>query len=107
MANSVVKVSDIKDDQLSDSLILLVGEDGTVTPDQETVETFLSKYLFWQFNNHFIKMFIVEQRNGPTNIKIMKIVKSERQNIDITVDNVTYMPDVVNEGKNKYFRKQF
>lgn len=43
-------------------------------------------------------MFILEQRNGPTNIKIMKIVKSEKQNIDITVDNVTYMPDVVNEG---------
>lgn len=46
MANSVVKVTDIKDDQLSDSLILLVGEDGTVTPDQETVETYLSKYQF-------------------------------------------------------------
>lgn len=45
-------------------------------------------------------MFVLEQRNGPTNIKIMKIVKSEKQNIDITVDNVTYMPDVVNEGKN-------
>lgn len=44
MANSVVKVTDIKDDQLADSLILFVGEDGTVTPDQETVETFLSKY---------------------------------------------------------------
>lgn len=44
MANSVVKVSDIKDDQLSDSLFLLVGEDGTVAPDQDTVETYLSKY---------------------------------------------------------------
>lgn len=44
-------------------------------------------------------MFVVEQRNGPTNIKIMKIVKSEKQNIDITVNNVTYMPDVVNEGE--------
>lgn len=44
-------------------------------------------------------MFVLEQRNGPTNIKIMKIVKSEKQNIDITVDNVTYMPDVVNEGE--------
>lgn len=41
---------------------------------------------------------IVEQRNGPTNIQIMKINKSEKQNIDIIVDNVTYMPDVVNEG---------
>lgn len=44
-------------------------------------------------------MFALEQRNGPTNLKIMKIVKTERQNIDITVDNVTYMPDVVTEGK--------
>lgn len=50
-------------------------------------------------------MFVVEQRNGPTNIKIMKIVKSEKQNIDITVDNVTYMPDVVNEGKIVNFTK--
>lgn len=50
-------------------------------------------------------MFVVEQRNGPTNIKIMKIVKSEKQNIDITVDNVTYMPDVVNEGKIVNFAK--
>lgn len=45
MANSVVKVSDIKD-QLSDSLFLLVGEDGTVTPDQDTVETYLSNNSF-------------------------------------------------------------
>lgn len=43
MANSVVKVTDIKDDPLNDSLILLVGEDGTVTPDQDTVESYLSK----------------------------------------------------------------
>lgn len=46
MANSVVKVTDIKDDQLSDSLFLLVGEDGTVTPNQDTVETYLSKFSF-------------------------------------------------------------
>lgn len=45
-------------------------------------------------------MFVVEQRNGPTNIQIMKINKSEKQGIDITVDNVTYMPDAVKEGKN-------
>lgn len=45
MAHSVVKVTDIKDDDLNDSLLLLVGEDGTVTPDQDTVETFLSKIL--------------------------------------------------------------
>ncbi|XP_018574106.1 death-inducer obliterator 1-like isoform X2 [Anoplophora glabripennis] len=80
MAHSVVKVTDIKDDDLNDSLLLLVGEDGTVTPDQDTVETFL------------------KQRNGPTNIQIMKINKSEKQGIDITVDNVTYMPDAVKEG---------
>lgn len=46
-------------------------------------------------------MFIIENRNGPTNIQIMKINKSEKQNIDITVDNVTYMPDALNEGKTK------
>lgn len=43
-------------------------------------------------------MFVIEQRNGPTNIQIMKINKSEKQGIDITVDNVTYMPDAVKEG---------
>lgn len=43
-------------------------------------------------------MFLTEQRNGPTNIQIMKINKSDKQGIDISVDNVTYMPDVVNEG---------
>ncbi|KAJ8913501.1 hypothetical protein NQ315_017051 [Exocentrus adspersus] len=57
MSHSVVKVTDIKDDELND-----------------------------------------KQRNGPTNIQIMKINKSEKQGIDITVDNVTYMPDAVNEG---------
>ncbi|KAJ8975229.1 hypothetical protein NQ317_014658 [Molorchus minor] len=79
MAHSVVKVTDIKDDELNDSLLLLVGEDGTVTPDQDTVETFL------------------KQRNGPTNIQIMKINKMEKQGIDITVDNVTYMPNTGDE----------
>lgn len=43
-------------------------------------------------------MFVAEQRNGPTNIQIMKVNKSDKQGIDISVDNVTYMPDVVNEG---------
>ncbi|CAH1977659.1 unnamed protein product [Acanthoscelides obtectus] len=79
MANSVVKVSDIKDDALDDNLFLLVGEDGTVAPDQETVENYL------------------KQRSGPTNIQIMKINHSEKQAIDISVDSVTYMPDVVSE----------
>nr|CAH7749400.1 unnamed protein product [Callosobruchus chinensis] len=79
MANSVVKVSDIKDDGLDDNLFLLVGEDGTVAPDQDTVENYL------------------KQRSGPTNIQIMKINHSEKQAIDISVDSVTYMPDVVNE----------
>lgn len=41
MANSIVTVTD---SMLNDSLLLLVGEDGTVTPDKETVETYLSKY---------------------------------------------------------------
>lgn len=40
MSNSVVKVTD---PTLNDSLFLLVGEDGTVTPDRQTVESFLSK----------------------------------------------------------------
>lgn len=40
MSNSVVKVTD---EALNDSLLLLVGEDGTVTPDKETVTTYLSK----------------------------------------------------------------
>lgn len=41
MSHSVVKVTESIDD---DSLYLLVGEDGTVTPDKETVEQYLSKY---------------------------------------------------------------
>ncbi|KAJ8953858.1 hypothetical protein NQ314_007198 [Rhamnusium bicolor] len=56
----------------------LLAEDGTVTPDQDTVETFL-------------------QRNRPTNVQIMKF-KTEKQGIDITVDNVTYMPDAISEA---------
>ncbi|CAG9824961.1 unnamed protein product [Phaedon cochleariae] len=82
MANSVVKVTDIRDDELdnvNNSLLLLVGEDGTVTPDQETVETFL------------------KHRSGPTNIQVMKFLKTDKQGIDITVDNLTYVPDVANE----------
>lgn len=42
MSNSVVKVTE---SSLNDSLFLLVGEDGTVTPDRKTVESFLSKYI--------------------------------------------------------------
>lgn len=41
MAHSVVKVTD---DDLSDRLLLVVDPDGTVTPDKETVQTYLSKY---------------------------------------------------------------
>lgn len=40
MSNSVVKVTD---STLSDSLFLLVGEDGTVTPSKDVVESYLSK----------------------------------------------------------------
>lgn len=40
MSNSVVKVSD---EALNDSLLLLVGEDGTVMPDKDTVTSYLSK----------------------------------------------------------------
>lgn len=41
MANSVVKVTDATNDAISDSLLLLVGEDGTVTPDRQTVDKYL------------------------------------------------------------------
>jgi len=44
MANSVVKVTDATNDAISDSLLLLVGEDGTVTPDRQTVDKYLSKW---------------------------------------------------------------
>lgn len=40
MSNSVVKVTETP---INDSLILVIGEDGTVTPDKETVEAYLSK----------------------------------------------------------------
>lgn len=43
-------------------------------------------------------MLFLEQRNGPTNLQIMKFNRSEKQGIDITVDNVTYIPDAVTEG---------
>lgn len=43
MANSVVKVTDVTDDMINDSLLLLVGEDGIVTPDRRTVDNYLSK----------------------------------------------------------------
>ncbi|XP_050497701.1 death-inducer obliterator 1 isoform X2 [Diabrotica virgifera virgifera] len=79
MANSVVKVTDLRDEEINDSLMLLVGVDGTVTPDQETVETYL------------------RQKNGSTDLQIVKLKSSEKQGIDITVDNVTYVPDIVNE----------
>lgn len=41
MSNSVVTVTE---PDVNDSLILVVGEDGTITPDKETVETYLSEY---------------------------------------------------------------
>jgi hypothetical protein len=41
MSNSVVKVTD---STLNDSLLLLVGEDGTVTPSKDVVEAYLSKF---------------------------------------------------------------
>lgn len=42
MSHSVVKVTENKP---TDSLLLVVSEDGTVTPDKETVESYLSKYI--------------------------------------------------------------
>ncbi|KAH1013913.1 hypothetical protein HUJ04_002834 [Dendroctonus ponderosae] len=82
MANSVVKVTDVTDDPESDSLLLLVGEDGNVIPDRQTVDNFL------------------KSTSRPTNIQIMHIDKCDQKSIDVTVDNVIYMPDnmdVVNE----------
>lgn len=43
MSNSVVRVTESAN---TDSLYLLVGEDGTVTPDRQTVESFLSKFFY-------------------------------------------------------------
>lgn len=40
MSHSVVKVTESLED---DRLLMLVGEDGTVTPDRDTVDQFLSK----------------------------------------------------------------
>lgn len=54
MSNSVVKVTD---PHKNDSLILVVGEDGTVTPDKDTVESYLSKY-FRFFKSCVSFMFI-------------------------------------------------
>ncbi|KAL1497120.1 hypothetical protein ABEB36_008130 [Hypothenemus hampei] len=82
MANSVVKVTDITEDTINDSLLLLVGEDGTVTPDRQTVDKYLSS------------------KAGPTNLQIMHIDKSNQKGIDVVVDNVMYVPDdmqIVNE----------
>ncbi|XP_050307605.1 death-inducer obliterator 1 isoform X2 [Anthonomus grandis grandis] len=82
MANSIVKVTDVNDDMISDSLLLLVGEDGTVTPDKKTVENYLKK------------------KSGPTNLQIMQIDKCDPKGIDMVVETVTYMPDhldIVNE----------
>lgn len=53
MANSVVKVTDVTDDPVNDSLLLLVGEDGNVTPDRQTVDNYLSKFLFSHIFYHF------------------------------------------------------
>ncbi|KAL3281806.1 hypothetical protein HHI36_005007 [Cryptolaemus montrouzieri] len=76
MANSVVTVTDA---MLNDSLLLLVGEDGTVTPDRETVETYLNS------------------KTGTTNIRLMHINKTDKKGIDISIDHLTYVPDVINE----------
>ncbi|XP_066147349.1 death-inducer obliterator 1 isoform X2 [Euwallacea fornicatus] len=77
MANSVVKVTDVTDDSISDSLLLLIGKDGTVTPDKQTVENYLSS------------------KSGPTNLQIMQIGKGDenQKGIDVIVDNVMYIPD--------------
>lgn len=76
MANTVVKVTDA---MLNDSLLLLVGEDGTVTPDRDTVDKYLNS------------------KSEPTNIQLMQINKLGKGSIDISVEDLTYVPDEVTE----------
>jgi hypothetical protein len=78
MSNSVVKVTD---STLNDSLLLLVGEDGTVTPSKDVVEAYLTS------------------KSGPTNLQVMHIKKSDSQSIDVAVDDMLYLPEA--EGKCK------
>lgn len=87
MSNSVVKVTD---SALTDSLFLLVGEDGTVTPDRKTVETFLSKWSTLHYKS-IIKVIFVGTRDGPTNLQVMHINKADGKNIEMSIDNLTYI----------------
>ncbi|XP_022913665.2 death-inducer obliterator 1 isoform X1 [Onthophagus taurus] len=70
MAHSIVKVTE---SQGNDSLLLVIGEDGTVTPDKETVQSYL--------NN----------RPGATELQVMHMNKTDGRNIDITLDTLTYI----------------
>ncbi|XP_063913585.1 death-inducer obliterator 1-like isoform X1 [Zophobas morio] len=72
MSNSVVKVTDATED---DSLLLLVGEDGTVTPSKDIVEAYLNS------------------KSGATNLHIMHINKSDDQSIEVAVNDMLYLPD--------------
>ncbi|RZC42273.1 death-inducer obliterator 1 [Asbolus verrucosus] len=76
MSNSVVKVTD---SMLNDSLLLLVGEDGTVTPNKDVVEAYLNA------------------KSGSTNLQVMHINKSDDQSVEVAVDNMLYVPDAENE----------
>lgn len=62
MSNSIVKVTEVP---VNDSLILVIGEDGIITPDKRTLEAYLSKSIYnfcLYYNNCFL-------------LKVRKLVK--------------------------------
>jgi hypothetical protein len=81
MSNSVVKVTD---STLNDSLLLLVGEDGTVTPSKDVVEAYLTS------------------KSGPTNLQVMHIKKSDSQSIDVAVDDMLYLPEAEDNDNTEF-----
>ncbi|KRT83205.1 PHD finger motif containing protein [Oryctes borbonicus] len=70
MSHSVVKVTENKP---TDSLLLVVSEDGTVTPDKEEVESYLNS------------------RTGATELQVMHVNKFDDNNIDVTLDTLMYV----------------
>ncbi|KAK9744164.1 Transcription factor S-II (TFIIS), central domain [Popillia japonica] len=70
MSHSVVKVTENKP---TDRLLLVVSEDGTVSPDKEAVESYLNS------------------RIGTTELQVMHVNKFYDNNIDVTVDTLMYV----------------
>ncbi|GJQ67593.1 hypothetical protein Trydic_g8399 [Trypoxylus dichotomus] len=70
MSHSVVKVTENKP---TDSLLLVVSEDGTITPDKEEVESYLNS------------------RSGVTELQVMHVNKFDDNNIDVTLDTLMYV----------------